>query len=121
MGLSTSGLAWSRAMVPLDEGEDGCGGSALVRSPGTNLTAAAKTCVGTTSSSSGLGVLLFPVKAQRCFYGFGKLIRLLAEPEVLNGDVGLLPSGVVLSVLRTEALFWKCWGILKDPSKSRFG
>lgn len=67
------------------------------------------------------GVLLLPVKAQRCFHGFGKLICLPAEPEVLNGDVGLLPSGVVLSVLRTEALFWKCWGILKDPSKSRFG
>jgi len=79
----------------VDEGEDGWGGSVLVRSPGTSVAAGAKSWVGITSSSSGLGFLLLPVKARRGFRSFGKLICLLAEPEILNGDVGLLPSELV--------------------------
>lgn len=45
--------------------------------------------------------MLFLVQAQRCFSEFGKLVCLLEKPKFPNGNPELLPSDVVLLVLKT--------------------
>lgn len=83
---------------------DGWSRSAPVCSPEADVDAGAKRRVSISSGSSRLGglyLMLFLVQAQRCFSEFGKLVCLLEKPKFPNGNPELLPSDVVLLVLKT--------------------
>lgn len=86
------------------ESADGWSRSAPVCSPEADVAAGTKRHVSISFGSSrldGLYLMLLLVQAQWCFRGFGKLVCLLTEPKFPNGNPGLLPSDVVLLVLKT--------------------
>jgi len=85
------------------ESADGWNRSAPVCSPRADVAPGTKRRVGSSFGSSRLDrlYLMLLVQPRRGFHGFGKLVCLLAKPKVPNGNPGLLPTDVVLSVLKT--------------------